>query len=55
MTVRKKDHPITKEMPAEFKHANDELYQNSVMLPGSVVLATAYADKKPRRQEQRQT
>jgi type 1 glutamine amidotransferase len=33
-------------MPAEFAHNNDELYQNSVMLPGSVVLATAFSDKK---------
>ncbi|HEV3143858.1 MAG TPA: ThuA domain-containing protein [Gemmataceae bacterium] len=45
VTIRKKDHPITKDMPAEFAHSNDELYQNSVMLPGSVVLATAYSDK----------
>jgi type 1 glutamine amidotransferase len=44
VTTRKKDHPITKGMPAEFVHSDDELYQNSVMLPGSVVLATAYAD-----------
>jgi uncharacterized protein len=46
VTVRKKDHPITKDMPAEFAHSNDELYQNSVMLPDSVVLATAFSDKK---------
>jgi type 1 glutamine amidotransferase len=46
VTIRKQDHPITKDMPAEFAHNNDELYQNSVMLPGSVVLATAFADKK---------
>jgi type 1 glutamine amidotransferase len=46
VTVRKQDHPITKGMPAEFAHANDELYQNSVMLPDSVVLATAFSDKK---------
>jgi type 1 glutamine amidotransferase len=45
VTVRKPDHPITRGMPAEFKHSNDELYQNSVMLPGSVVLATAYSDR----------
>jgi type 1 glutamine amidotransferase len=44
VTIRKADHPITKGMPAEFTHANDELYQNSVMLPGSVVLATAFSD-----------
>jgi type 1 glutamine amidotransferase len=45
VTIRNPDHPITKDMPAEFKHSKDELYQNSVMLPGSVVLATAYSDK----------
>jgi type 1 glutamine amidotransferase len=45
VTARKADHPIMQGMPAEFMHSNDELYQNSVMLPGSVVLATAYADK----------
>jgi type 1 glutamine amidotransferase len=39
------EHPITKGMPADFVHANDELYQNSVMLPDSVVLATAFSDK----------
>jgi type 1 glutamine amidotransferase len=46
VNMRKTDHPITKGMPAEFMHANDELYQNSVMLPDSVVLATAFADTK---------
>jgi type 1 glutamine amidotransferase len=45
VTMRKKDHPITEGMPAEFQHSNDELYQNSVMLPGSEVLATAYSEK----------
>ncbi len=44
VTVRKADHPITRGMPAEFVHSNDELYQNSVMFPDSVVLATAYSD-----------
>ena len=44
VTIRKADHPITKGMPAEFAHANDELYQNSVMFPDSVVLATAFSD-----------
>lgn len=46
VTVRKPDHPITKGLPTEFAHSNDELYQNSVMLPGSEVLATAWSDKK---------
>lgn len=46
VTIRKNDHPITKGMPAEFAHANDELYQNSVMFPDNVVLATAFSDKK---------
>jgi type 1 glutamine amidotransferase len=46
VTIRNQDHPITHGMPAEFAHANDELYQNSVMFPESVVLATAFSDKK---------
>jgi type 1 glutamine amidotransferase len=44
--IRKQDHPITKDLPAQFQHSNDELYANSVMMPESVVLATAYSDKK---------
>ncbi len=44
VTIRKADHPITQGLPAEFAHSNDELYQNSVMFPDSVVLATAYSD-----------
>jgi type 1 glutamine amidotransferase len=44
VTTRKADHPIMQGMPAEFTHTNDELYQNSVMLPGSAVLATAFSD-----------
>ena len=43
VTVRKQ-HPITRGLK-EFKHGRDELYQNSLMLPGSQVLATAYSDK----------
>jgi type 1 glutamine amidotransferase len=43
VTVRKK-HPITEGIK-EFKHGRDELYQNSVMLKGSEVLATAYSDR----------
>ena len=46
LTVRKNDHPITKGLPAEFAHANDELYQNSVMLPESEVLITTFSDLK---------
>jgi type 1 glutamine amidotransferase len=42
VTVRK-DHPITHGIK-EFKHPSDELYQNSLILPGSEVLATAYSD-----------
>jgi type 1 glutamine amidotransferase len=45
VTIRKQDHPITQGIPNSFVHANDELYQNSVMLPDSTVLATAFADK----------
>jgi type 1 glutamine amidotransferase len=44
LTVRKK-HPITDGLK-EFTHGRDELYQNSVMLPGSEVLVTAFSDKK---------
>jgi len=44
VTVRK-DHPITKGI-GEFKHGRDELYQNSVITPGSEVLATAYSVKE---------
>src|SRR5262249_30769315 len=28
VTIRKADHPITRGMPTEFAHSNDELYQN---------------------------
>lgn len=45
VTIRKADHPITKGLPAEFAHSNDELYQNSVMFDDSTVLATAFSDK----------
>lgn len=37
-------HPISEGAPAAWDHYIDELYSNSVMVPGSVVLATAYAD-----------
>jgi sialate O-acetylesterase len=50
-TVKKTaaDHPISHGLPAQFEHVIDELYSNSVMLPGSNVLATAYSDpNKPR-------
>jgi len=45
VTIRKPDHPITQGLPPEFVHADDELYQNSVMLPNNEVLATAFSDK----------
>jgi type 1 glutamine amidotransferase len=50
-TVKKTEvkHPISDGLPPKFEHAIDELYQNSVMVPGSIVLATAYSDpSKPR-------
>lgn len=50
-TVKKTDvkHPISEGAPANFEHAIDELYSNSLMVPGNVVLATAYSDPaKPR-------
>lgn len=45
-TVKKTDvdHPISRGAPAKFDHAIDELYSNSKMMPGNVVLATAYCD-----------
>jgi len=45
-TVKKTDvaHPISAGAPAEFAHVVDELYQNSMLTPGSTVLATAYSD-----------
>lgn len=44
--VKKTDfnHPILKGLPGEFDHVTDELYSNSLLTPGSVVLATAYCD-----------
>ena len=38
------EHPISEGLPSEFDHAIDELYQNSLMVDGNVVLATAYSD-----------
>ncbi|HXG08837.1 MAG TPA: ThuA domain-containing protein [Gemmataceae bacterium] len=46
VTIRNQEHPITRGMPPEFAHSNDELYQNSVMFPDNVVLATAFSDKR---------
>lgn len=37
-------HPITKGLPAEFLHAKDELYHNSLLVEGSRPLATAFDD-----------
>ena len=44
VTIRNTEHPITKGLPSTFVHEVDELYQNSVMYPENVVLATAYSD-----------
>jgi type 1 glutamine amidotransferase len=42
-------HPVTAGAPPKFEHVIDELYQNSLLTPGSVVLATAYSDpSKPK-------
>ena len=43
--MTEQEHPITKGMPRTFAHSVDELYQNSVMFPDNVVLATAFSDK----------
>jgi type 1 glutamine amidotransferase len=40
----RKEHPITRGLK-EFKHGRDELYQNSLITPGSQVLVTAYSEK----------
>ena len=45
VTPRAKDHAITKGLD-EFTHGRDELYQNSLITPGSEVLVTAYSDKE---------
>jgi type 1 glutamine amidotransferase len=42
--VQDAEHPITKGMPTQFKHASDELYQNSMLFPDCHVIATAYSD-----------
>ncbi len=50
-SVKKTDvkHPISQGLPDKFEHAIDELYQNSMITPGSIVLATAFSDpSKPR-------
>src|SRR5262249_10760964 len=50
-SVKKTDvkHPISEGLPEKFDHPIDELYQNSMITPGSEVLATAYSDpNKPR-------
>src|SRR5207237_3517244 len=39
VTIRKPDHPITKGLPPEIQHSNDELYQNSVLPADCEVLA----------------
>lgn len=49
--VKKTDakHPISEGLESSFDHEVDELYQNSKLTPGSIVLATAYSDpKKPK-------
>ncbi|HTL28430.1 MAG TPA: ThuA domain-containing protein [Tepidisphaeraceae bacterium] len=45
ISMTKVEHPITKGMPRTFTHSNDELYQNSLIIEGSQILATAYSDK----------
>lgn len=40
----RKEHPITQGIK-EFKHGRDELYQNSLITPGSETLVTAYSEK----------
>ena len=40
----RKDHPITRGI-STFTHGRDELYQNSLVTPGSEILVTAFSDK----------
>ena len=48
-TSEAQNHPVSSGAPEEFAHLTDELYQNSLLPPGTVVLATAYSDpSKPR-------
>lgn len=39
----RKEHPITRGIKS-FHHGRDELYQNSLITPGSEILTTAYSD-----------
>jgi uncharacterized protein len=49
VTVRDPDHPVTKGMPREWLHAQDELYQGMRGPAHNVhLLATAYSDRKYR-------
>jgi type 1 glutamine amidotransferase len=41
-----REHPVTHGFPAQFLHARDELYHNSLMVEGNTVLATAFDDPK---------
>jgi type 1 glutamine amidotransferase len=46
ITVRDREHPITKGMPAEWTHSSDELYHGLRGPAGDMhLLATAYSDK----------
>ena len=48
-TAEGQAHPVGSGAPDEFAHLTDELYQNSMLPPGTVVLATAYSDpSKPK-------
>lgn len=40
----RKEHPVTQGVK-EFTHGRDELYQNSLVTPGSEVIVTAYSEK----------
>src|SRR5262249_55092760 len=44
VTIQPVPNPITADMPAEFTHSNDELYQNSLLRSNARVLARAFAD-----------
>ena len=38
------EHPISKGLPEKFAHTIDELYSNSLVTPGSTIIATAFCD-----------
>ena len=44
--IKDREHPVTKGLPASFRHAKDELYHKLMLTEGSHVLAEALDDHK---------